>query len=369
MLTRRTLIATPVAATLAPATAGAQPGSAQGKGLEKMFESDRVWNGVTTTRSGRVFVTMTQADHPGYQLQEILADRSMRPFPDAAWNQGIRGGDVASRFVQVNSLRIGPDGALWFIDGGAPAAGKPAVKGGARLFRVDLGTNRIDRTYTLDSVVGGDSFADDFRFNGRKAYVSDAGMPGLIVLDLDSGEARRVLDNHPSTVSKPLKADGRALMDDKGKEVRVHADQLEVSPDGSVLYFQPASGPISKVATRWLDDPAVDAATLASHVEHFVDVPTTGGTAIDAEGNIYVADEEQRRILRVTPQGAISTLMADERLVWADAMWIDAEGYLWIPGAQMNRTPGMNHGRNEVEYPVAIYRMHLGIGPSPIDHG
>ena len=337
--------------------------------LHPMFQADRVWNGVTTTRDGRVFVGFPQADRPGIQVEELVSGRDPVPIPDAAWNAGATGSDVSHAFVLINSLRIGPDGALWLVDAGAPGIGKPAVKGGARLFRIDLAANRIARVYDLASVVAQDSFVDDVRFHGQTAYLTDAGSPGLIVLDLGSGQARRVLDHHPSTTDqRSMFADGKLLVDKEGKEVRAHADQLELSPDGMLLYFQPASGPMWRIATRWLDDPAIPADKLAGQVEPFADVPTTGGTAIDAHGTLYVADENRRRIITVTPDGTMATLIADPRLVWTDAMWIDADGFLWMPAAQLNLTPGMNGGRDEVHYPVAIYRMQIGVGPSPIDH-
>ncbi len=243
------------------------------------------------------------------------------------------------------------------------------MKGGARLFRIDLGTNQITRTYDLSPVVNEKSFVDDVRFHGGVAYLTDAGSPGLIVLDLASGQARRVLENQPSTTDqRSMFADGRLLVGQDGKELRVHADQLELSPDGSTLYFQPASGPMWRIGTRWLDDASLSPSDLAGHVEKFADTPTTGGTAIDANGNIYVSDENRRRVLRITPAGAVSMLVSDPRLIWIDAMWIDADGFLWMPAAQLNLTPGMNHGTNAVNYPVVIYKLKIGIGPPAIDH-
>lgn len=338
--------------------------------LVPVYHGDRAWNAVTTTRDGRVFVGFPQADRPGAQVEELARGGTGRPYPDAAWNAGAKdGGEVAHAFVLINSIRIGPDGALWLVDAGAPGIGKPAVKGGARLFRVDLGTNAIARVYDLGAVAGPRSFVDDVRFHGGTAYLTDAGMPGLIVLDLASGRARRVLDGDRSTTDqRPMFADGRLLVDKDGQPVRVHADQLELSPNGATLYFQPASGPMWRVATRWLDDPAVPAAALAGHVERFADTPTTGGTAIDARGNLYVADENRRRILRITPVGAASTLVSDPRLAWVDAMWVDSDGFLWMPAAQLNLTPGMNGGTNAVHYPVWIYKLRIGAGPSPLDH-
>lgn len=340
--------------------------------LVPMFQGQRVWNGVTVTPEGRVFVSYPQADSAGMQVAELDAQGRPYPFPDASWNgpQTWAPGTVGSGYVHVNALRVGPDGKLWIVDAGAPGMGQPAVKGGARLFRFDPQTRQLLQTYDLAAAVHPYSYVDDVRFNGNHAYLTDAGAPGLIVLDLRTGATRRVLDNNNATTAmRPLRADGRAVLDPKGQPVRMHADQLEVSPDGQWLYFQPASGPMARVATRWLNDPAVSEKEIASHVElAWADTPSTGGTAIDAQGNLYTTDTDKRRILRITPQGRISTLIQDDRLVWADALWIDRDGYLWIPASQLNLTPGFNDGRMQVRYPVWIYKLRTQARPSPLDH-
>ena len=70
----------------------------------------------------------------------------------------------------------------------------------------------------------------------------------------------------------------------------------------------------------------------------------------------------------MSPQGKIATLIQDERLDWPDAMWIDGSGELWIPAAQIDRTPPMNGGRNDLRPPVEVLKLHIGVKPSPIDH-
>lgn len=337
--------------------------------LQAVWQADRVWNGVATTRDGRAFVSFPSADGPGLQAAEISRDGTLIPYPDAAWNAMRARPAPDGAFVRVNALRIGPDGRLWIIDAGAPGIGKPAVPGGARLLVYDLGSDRLATTYSLAVGVEPRSYIDDIRFNGGHVYITDAGEPGLLVLRLSDGSIRRVLDSHPAlTDQRTMRADGRDLLDEDGKPLRVHADQLEVSPDGRWLYVQPSSGPLARVPTMLLDDPTTSPERLAAAVEPFYDSPTTGGTAIDANGTIYISDTDRRRIMAVTPDGEASLLIEDPRLIWSDAMWIDQEGWLWIPATQQNLTPGFAGGRQGVRYPVWIYRLHIGVAPAANDH-
>jgi sugar lactone lactonase YvrE len=328
------------------------------------FASDTlIMNGITTTPGGRRFVVV-QPLRPGQPEIAEITGGSARPYPDAGWNDWHEGQDARHTFVGANSLRIGPDGALWVVDRGAPGIGKPLAPGGPKLVRIDLTTNQVSRIYDLASVAQGASFVDDVRFNGPVAYLTDAGRPALIVLDLETGQARRVLQNHPSAIAaRPLMAEGRQLTDAAGKPVVVHADQLEVSDDGRWLYYQPCSGPMYRIETRFLDDPSLDEASLSGHVERFADTPSTGGTAIDANGTIYVSDTDHSRILKVSAAGQISTLIANPHLVWVDAMWIDDDGKLWMPAAQLNRTAGLNHGKDAVDWPVRLYSLAIGAKP------
>lgn len=337
--------------------------------LEATFRSDRAWSGVTTSGDGRVFVSFPGADRPGVQVAELGPDGQVVPYPDEAWNTVRQDNDPTNTFVRVNALRVGPDGRLWIVDAGSAGIGSPAVPGGARLIVVNLSTDTVSDIYDLGPITKPHSYLDDLRFNGDHIYLTDAGEPGLIVLDLATAELRRVLDDHPSAADqRPMYADGQLLRTPDGTEVRIHADQLEVSPDGRQLYFQPASGPMSRIATRWLDDPLATPGEVSDQVETWLDTPTTGGTAIDANGVIYLNDANQRRVLAISPDREVETLVADPRLVWADAMWLDGQGDLWIPVPQLNRSAGFNGGEQAIEYPVWIYKMHVGAMPAANDH-
>jgi Major royal jelly protein len=335
-----------------------------GPAIQPLFELDVLANGVTRTADGRTFVPVQAiSPAPTPRLAEIVGRGGVRPYPDEAWNSYKPGADASAKFVTVVSVRIGPDGAIWVVDKGSLGMPGTIVPGGPKLVRIDPRTNAVARVYHLDSVSKGASFIDDVRFDGDTAYLTDAGRPGLIVLDLVAGAARRVLDRSPSTTGRvPLRAEGRLLRSPAGKPLFFHADQLELSPDGRLLYFQPTSGPMSVVETRLLKDPAASG-TLRNAVRPFAPTPTTGGTAIDATGAINFSDTNECMIRRITPAGRIETVLADPRLVWVDAMWIDEDGQLLMPASQIDRTRPLNGGRDAATPPFTIFAADLGLKP------
>lgn len=371
MLTRRSLVhgaaAAAALATLPPARAG-EPATTPA--LRRALAFDTVVNAVATTPLGFVFIGFPRlTGEPGVKLARMVDGRSM-PFPDERWNAWKQGDDPGRAIVRLNAMRIGPDGKLWVVDVGAPAFDTPVVPGGTKILRFDPDTGALLRAYPVaPPAIDARSYIDDIRFNGRHAYITDAGVPGLILLDLDSGATRRVLDHKPSTTDeRTMRARGRILTGPGGKETRIHADQQEVSPDGRYLYFMPCSGPLYRVETAALADASLGDDALSARVEMFADVPTTGGTAIAADGTIYLSDTDRSAILTVSPEGRIATLIQDERLDWPDAMWIDGAGDLWIPAAQIDRTPPMNGGRDDLSPPVEVLKLHIGVSPPAIDH-
>ncbi|KAK3061797.1 hypothetical protein LTR53_019641, partial [Teratosphaeriaceae sp. CCFEE 6253] len=86
------------------------------------------------------------------------------------------------------------------------------------------------------------------------AYLTDAGAPAIILLELATGATRRVLIDDPSTSAyMPVSAEGVLLRATGGAFERIYADQHEVSPDGKYYYYQPANGGMSRIETKYLD--------------------------------------------------------------------------------------------------------------------
>lgn len=326
---------------------------------------DLAWNGVAAAPDGRIFVEFPRlGTTPNPSVARLMPDGHLVPYPGGGWNDWHHGAPPEHQFVSTNAIHLGPDDTLWVVDNGAVGlVGHHPVPHAQKLVAIDLHTDRVVRVLPIaPSALRPDSAIDDIRFNGTHAYVTDAGAPGLIVVDLPTGAMRRVLDDAPSTTaSRPALVDGHILRGPDGKPARINADQLEVSPDGSELYLQPLPGPLYRVPTRLLDDPATPPAALNRAVEFWYDTPSLGGTAIDPAGNLYLCDLASNAILRLTPDRHLSLVIRDPRLHWPDAPAFDPAGKgaspLLIPVPQLDRSVAFNHNHDDIHWPVLLLRL------------
>jgi hypothetical protein len=120
-----------------------------------------------------------------------------------------------------------------------------------------------------------------------------------------------------------------------------------------------ASSSNTRIWTVHLQDPSISKKAFADKVTYWANTPSTGGTAIGPSGTIYLSDVEKRRILSIDPTGEIKVVLEDTRLDWPDAMWIDSDGYLWMPVAQLDKIAPFQGGKSQVAYPIRIYKMHV----------
>ena len=354
------------------ATAGATPPlvptSESAKKLVEVATSDTIWNGVAVSDDDRVFVLFPHNEgNPGTRIGE-LKDGKVTPWPSRAWNAWRKEGDPAKMaFVRANSLRFGPDGLLWIVDTGTPKSDAPPIADGPKLLAFDIHKNQLVKSIALDKEVKHKSFVDDLRFHGDWIYITDAGSPGIILYNQKTRQFLHRLDGDSTTTARrPMLGEGKKMVKPDGSDVKLHADQMEFSPDGKYYYFQTAAGPMYRAETQVLENLEnmdITKEACAKSIQYFFNSPTCGGTTIDADGNIYMCDANEKRILKITPDGHSTTLVQDPRLIWADALWLDHTGNLWIPVPQMNRTAGFQHGVETVKFPVQLFKMPIGTKP------
>lgn len=340
------------------------PASAASSSLTLAAESRSViWNGVAVT-GDEVFVSGPRwTGSTGPSVARLDQKGDLVPYPDVAWNDWREGEDASRAFVDVNSIHLDGKGSLWAVDTGSPVFGGNALPGGAKLVQIDLTTGKVARVVHLDSdVVLPGSYVDDVRFHGDFTYSTDAGRPGIIVVNLKTGARRRVLENIPATTARPdrpIVVDGVTLKGPDGKPLAVNTDPMEVSQDGKWFYFATLEGPWSRIETRWLDDFDASPGTVASKVEPWTDIPPIGGTALDANGDFYFSDLASNSVKRRAPDGTVTTLVKDPRLHWVDAMTIDDRHQLWLPVPQLDRAAPFNGGQSRVEWPIQLFWVQL----------
>lgn len=328
---------------------------------------DMIWNAVAVDH-GRVFVAGPRwSGSKGPSPALIDKHGTAQPYPSTRWNSWKPGDANETAFANVNAIHLDGKGGLWAVDTGSPEFGGDPLPGGAKLVRIDLSTDAVDRVVPLGAKAAlPGSYIDDIRFNGDHAYLTDAGRPGLIVLDLRDGSARRVLEGHHSTTARPgrdIFLDGKPLRGPDGGLLYVHSDPLEVSPDGQWLHYGPLEGPWSRVETRYLDDASLSPEELAAKVEPWADLPPVGGTVMDSSGDLYFTDLAANALRKRAADGTVTTLLVSPELHWVDAPFIDANRVLWLPVPQIDRAAMFNGGTSHIRWPIKLFRLPLGARP------
>ncbi len=345
--------------------------------IEQVFAfQNQMPTGVTVSQTGRIFVNYPRwEDKVEFTVAEIVGGREV-PFPDASVNR-LDLSRVADSFVSVQSVVVDPRNRLWIVDTGSINLLPIVSKAAPKLVCVDLATNKIIKTIRFDNsdAVLPTTYLNDIRFDLRKgaegtAYITDSSASGpsaIIVVDLATGQSRRVLNGHPSVSPEPLFTaivEGKDFKIRKPNEPEMHirlgSDGIAISADGSRLYYCPlASRKLYSVSTDALLNANLSDTEVAATVRDEGAKPAADGLETDAEGRIYSTDYENRGIKVRGATGAYTTLVEDPKVVWADTMSIASNGYLYFTSNQLNRQSGYNNGRDLRVKPYHLFRVKI----------
>ncbi|MEW6342189.1 MAG: L-dopachrome tautomerase-related protein [Pseudomonadota bacterium] len=327
-----------------------------------------LWNAVTLTSSGRMFAAMPR--WPGFtstpSVIEIRPDGELRPYPGRGWNDWREGKDATRAFVCVNTAHCFDGTYLWVVDTGSlPLSPTSVQRGAQKLVQIDTRNDQVVSTIVFDDLLPAGASLNDLRIGGGYIYLTESGLGSIVVVDLNTGQKLHRLANDPTTKADPKRPKigrgGKWLTLPDGTPQVTNADPIELSPDNQWLYYQPASGPLYRVPTRYLIDSSVSEQTLSSKVEYVYDTPTLGGTAMDSSGNIFLAESARPRISVLAPDGSVRTLVEDDRLWGGDALFITKDRYLYIPLSQVPDLQFLQgpNGRDMVQRPFKIFRVKL----------
>jgi hypothetical protein len=321
-------------------------------------------NGVAVSPAGRVFASFprwTSLEAPS--VMEATPEGGFRPFPGGQWNDWWPGASSHDRIVSSHAVFADSRNRLWIVDDAGPRVAPPVV-GAAKLVSIDLATDRVTRVYPFSAeLLPKGTMIGHMRVDERFAYVTEAHHGSILVVDLESGRARKLLEGAPCTRADPSivpVVEGREMRRATGEVPQLHVDLLELSEDGRWLYFMPLFGPVlRRIETQFLRDESLSDEALESRVEDVARVPPLAGITIDRKGTLYFCSFTDNAILRMGKDRKIEKLIADPRIVFPNEPAIGPDGWLYFPSSQANRLPGFNGGVSRVVLPFEVFKIEI----------
>lgn len=317
--------------------------------IREVAASKDQWTGVTVSAGGRMFVNFPRWDSPHDLSVAELVDDQPQPYPDASTNSWSGNPMAQDAFICVQSVVADGNGHLWVLDPANPQF-SGVVAGGARLHRIDLNTDQITRTYFFpDSIAPRSSYLNDLRVDTveRVAYITDSGLGALVVVDLQSGAMRRVLDQHPSTQATLA---GFEVGNYKW-EAEIHSDGIALAPDRKTLFYHALSGhTLYAVPTELIRDFSISSTELSAHVTEVAQTAPTDGMVFDQKGNLYLGALTENAVCRLSALGRLDTLIADDRIRWADTFTRGPNDAIYFTTSQIHIPP-------EARAPYKIFEL------------
>ena len=256
---------------------------------------------------------------------------------------------VGEHFVCVQSVVPDNQGNLWVLDPGAPGNEK-ILEGAPKLVRIDLATDRVTKTIPVpgDVALQG-TYLNDIRFStdGHKAYITDSGTRGaIIVVDLQDGTSFRALDGHSSTqIDKSVKVeiDGEPLVRPDGRQPVFAADGIAISNDGDTLFWQALTGrTLFAIATDKLR-PDVGEEERAAAVKTVATTHVADGLWMSRSGILYLTSPSDFSIRRLSGSGT-EPVLTDKRLRWPDTFSEGPDGTMYVTVSHIQDTQWFTPG-------------------------
>jgi sugar lactone lactonase YvrE len=329
--------------------------------LEIVVTSPEPIGNLAVSAEGRVFYTIHPESRPsGAKLLEWV-DGAPKAFPSEA---------AQTLFQTPLGIVVDRQNRLWTIDHGNHGTGQ------ARLLAFDLDTDAVVHEHVFDSSVAQlGSFLQDLQVDssGKHVFIADVSFwrknPGLIVYDVELGKARRVLNSDPSVSAQSW------LIRNPTKEMKFFGGIVVLKPgvdgiaidrdDEWVYYGAMAHDTMYRVEVAALLDDSLSAGSLAARVQAIGPKPLNDGLSTDNDGNLLVTDVEHNSVMRMTPDGELTTLIRSDRIRWADALSYGPEGWLYVADSAIPDQMLRSKAHIEANAPYHIFRFKPDIDGVP----
>lgn len=324
--------------------------------------------GVTVSAQGRIFVNFPRwGDDVPFTVAELVDGKAVA-YPNAEINR-CNLSSVRDHLLSVQSVVIDGKDRLWLLDTGSPKF-EPVVRESAKLACVDLASNKVVQTiYMPVSTAFSGSYLNDVRFDLRRgkagmAFITDSSSkcPGIIVVDLDSGESWRRLGDHVSV--RPVSGFLPMVEGEPLPDLHVGSDGIAIGADGKRLFYCPLSSrKLYSVSVDALCDRNVSEDDVAKTVCDVITKGASDGLESDSLDRIYAGDYEHNAIHRISLSGKDETLVCDPRVLWPDTLCLAQDGYLYFIVNQLHRQARFHDGVDKRQKPYVLFRIKVEAKP------
>ncbi|MGI9205474.1 MAG: SMP-30/gluconolactonase/LRE family protein [Woeseiaceae bacterium] len=329
--------------------------------LEEVLSYPEPIGNVAVNGDGRLFFTVHPESRPqGNKLLEWV-DGAAVPFPNGTVQPSL--------FDTVLGLVVDGQDRLWTIDNGNHGFGSVRLLG----FSLDDGSLLHDHVFK-DEIAPSGSFLQDLQVtkDGKNVFVADASVwrkkPALIVYDIETGLARRVLESHPSVspqnylIRNPIRdmtfAGGIV-------NLKTGVDGIALDAENEWLYFAAINNSeLFRIAVQHLTNPALPARELENEVERFSRKPLNDGLSTDLDGNVYITDIEHGAIFIAGQDRELKTLIRSPKIRWADGLSFGPDGWLYISDSAIPELVLKSKDHIQARGPYYVFRFqpgHMGV--------
>ena len=323
--------------------------------LEEVLSFPEPIGNVAVSSDGRIFFTVHPESRPkGNKLLEYVAGAAV-PYPTTAAQLEL--------FDSVLGLAIDRYNRLWTIDHGNHGLRT------ARIVGIDLETGKVLRNQSFDdSLAPAGSFLQDLQVSadGNTIVIADTSVwrktPALIVYDIETGQARRVLESHRSVSAEPyvIRTENREMKFLGGAVAMLGGvDGIALGPEW--LYFGALTGSgLYRIRLDDLRDFNLPQQQIANRVERFSDKPLSDGLSTDIAGNVYITDIEHNAIFIVSAEQELRTLIQSGSIRWPDALSFGPDGYLYVADSALQHVILQSPEQIEASGPYRVFRFKPG---------
>ncbi len=295
--------------------------------IEEVLSYAEPIGNVAVNREGRIFFTVHPESRPeGNKLLEWVAGAAV-PYPSGTVQPHL--------FDTVLGLVVDARDWLWTIDHGNHGFGA------ARLLAFDLLSGNIIHDYEFrPETAPAGSFLQDLRVtaDGEKVFIADASIwrkkPAIIVYDVATRSARRVLESHPSVRAQDylVRTSTRDMSFLQGLvNLKVGVDGITLDANDEWLYYAAINHDgLYRVRVTDLTDETLPASELEARVERYSDKPLSDGILAAADGRIFVTDIEHGAVFAIDNEKRLQTIVRSPRIRWADGLAFGPDGWLYL---------------------------------------